>query len=167
MVLQEEGDSRAWIGPYIYDQEGKLIWSGAPLFKGFNVKDFRVNNVNGQDMMTGMYAHKGEAVVVNNKYELQHQVKIGEGRSILNIHDFNTVYNGTRALAMTQRSGYASRKESEAIGYNGGRCHLLFPGFEEFDTSNWQRTFTWSAQNHILMNESFTNHNCKHKWDYL
>lgn len=26
-----------WVGPHIYDQTGELIWSGAPLFNGFDV----------------------------------------------------------------------------------------------------------------------------------
>ncbi len=164
-VEQGDDDNSAWVGPLIYDQDGELVWSGAPMFHGYNVKDFKVSNVAGTPMLTGVYAKEGVEVVLNSNYEIVQRVPIDLPQHI-NIHGFNTVDNGTRSLAMTQRSAFASKEESKAIGFDG-ECHVSFPGFEERDTSTWKQTFAWNSQDHIRLNESHVPHTCKRVWDYL
>ena len=166
-VSQSDDDNKAWVGPHIYDQEGELIWSGAPFFEGYNIKDFKVSNVNGEDMLTGIWTRKGVDVVLNNKYEIHKELNAApEKGNSLNIHGFNTVANGTRALAMTLRVAKASVEESQRVGFDG-RCKVQFPGFEEYDTSTWEQTFSWTAEDRIHLDEVYVGTNCKGNWDYL
>ena len=163
-VVQKEDDNRPWIGPLIYDTNGELVWSGAPMFQGYDIKDFRVGNVNGEDVLTAVYRRKQMDVILNDRYEIVKEVKIEKGR--VNIHEFNTADNGTRVLPMIDKGGRASRLESQAVGYDG-RCKASFPGFEEYDTNTWEKMFAWNSKGHIHLNESFIEHTCKRGWDYL
>lgn len=165
-VKQKASDSRAWVGPWIYDSNGELVWSGAQMFGGFNVKDFKVSNVNGVDMLSGIYTHKHVDVLLNDKYEIHKEVAVGSGRSSINIHGFNTVDNGTHALAMTLRHAWASSQESKGVGFDG-QCRVLFPGFEEYNTTTWEQTYEWNAEGHIRLDEVFVEANCTRWWDYL
>ena len=139
-----------------------MIWSGAPLLKGYNLKDFRPQNVNGESMLTGIYAHSGVDIMINNQYEIQEQLHVKH----INIHDFNVVQNGTRALAMTVENYRASVAESRTVGFNG-QCQVSTTGFDEYDTTTWEKTFAWSAQKHITINESYTDPECMHSWDFM
>ena len=113
-------------------------------------------------MLSGLYGHKQEAIILNNRYEIHKELPLKRN----NHHGFNTVYNGTRALTMTANIMRASREESQTIGF-AGRCKAAYPGFEEFDTTTWQKTFEWNAKDHIHLDESFVSGSCKRQYDFM
>lgn len=165
-VEQDNDENRAWIGPYIYDQHGELIWSGAPAFEGYNIKDFRISNVGGVDMLTGIYGFGGFGVVLNSSYQVHELVGVEDDGSSINIHDFHTVDEGDAYLAMTLKSTPASEEllsKIECVGHS----KLEYPGFEERDSQTLQLRFAWSAEGHIDVNESFVKPVCNGVWDFL
>ena len=160
-------DRNAWIGPHIYDGSGELVWSGAPLFKGYNFKDFRVSSINGEPMLTGVYEHDHVDIVIDNTYRIVEKSAPEEDPVRVNIHDFNTVDDGTRALAMTHYDAKAEQDEADDVGLNV-ECRVDWIGFEEYDTTTWERTFSWNSKGHVHLSEGYNQrHTCKVHWDYL
>lgn len=99
-VEQEQG-SAAWNAPHIYDQNGQLIWSGAPMFDGFSTFDFRVSNVRGEPMLTAIRPHYEYTAILDSTYTNVENISIGIGDPEWdgighNMHEFLTVENGTR-----------------------------------------------------------------------
>ena len=159
-----------WVGPHIYDNQGELVWSGIPLLNGFNAFDFRVTQVDGEDMLSMSYWHK-YGVIVDSNYKIHQEVHHTDGG--FNQHDFNIVDNGTRALVMTTQAKRASRKVSHAVGYKG-KCKAAFDGFEEYDLATGERTHDWTSFERIGLDESYYNTDntiesrCDQKpWDFM
>ncbi|KAK5168454.1 uncharacterized protein LTR77_007024 [Saxophila tyrrhenica] len=163
-VEQKNEDTRAWIGPHIYDSTGELIWSGAPLFRGYNVNDFRVQTVNGEQVLTGVFKHDAIDVMVNSHYDIQNMVVLTKGD--INMHDFNVVENGTRALSMNLHRYEASLEESKAVGCDEP-YDVLTSGFKEYDTATWEVLFEWNAMDHIPITESYLETKCNNRWDFI
>lgn len=59
-----------WVGPYIYDGDGNLVWSGAPMFGYWNIFDFRTSIVHGQRMLTLLSDHEQRGFVINSSYQI-------------------------------------------------------------------------------------------------
>jgi hypothetical protein len=92
----------------------------------------------------------------------------------LNVHEFMTVENGTRALYLTREPKLTSRKNSKVVGYNGN-CYAGFDGFRELDVETWETVFKWSSENNIGLDESVVDrdpidHRCSQKggpWEFF
>ena len=168
IIVQKNDAGRQWVGPHIYDGEGELIWSGTPELDGFLLNDFRVSNVNGEDMLTGINPKHMGAMIFNNRYELHREIKIRKKGRGPNRHDFHTCDEGTRALAMTWYAGNASPEDLQSIGKEGP-CRLNREGFQEYDINTGEMLFDWSSEGHIRPGESYTGPSCSknHNWDYL
>ena len=64
--------SPPWNAPHIYDSEGELIWSGAPIFNGYTTFDFRVINMLGKPMLSMIAPHEVSSPV---QHKFHHQDK--------------------------------------------------------------------------------------------
>lgn len=151
--LNQEGHGSPWVGPYIYDRNGDLIWSGIPDFKRFNVFDFHVSQVDGQDMLTLLYPHDHQGYVLDNSYNTYRTIDVSDNGAV-NMHEFNVVENGTRALVLSNNFGTPSEDASREIGFNNGVCAASFEGFQELTSQNSSSMFRWSAEHHISLKES-------------
>ena len=172
-ALDQDQADRSWVGPHIYDGlTGELVWSGSLSFefsKG-NVDDFRVSNVNGEYRMTMMSRALGKGVILDSSYQMVDEVQIDDQYG-LNAHEFNFIENGTRALVIQTQNRYASKKESEKVGFEG-YCRCAFDGFEELNTSNWKSTFRFSSLGMIRLFESSLNNgeiqkHCTRGWGFV
>ena len=170
-AVQERPDM-PWNAPHIYDGNGGLIWSGAPVFSGFTTFDFRTINVLGKPMLSVISQHQGEAVIFDDTYEIYKRIDLGANRLHedevgLNIHEFTTVENGTRALYLTREPHRAPREMSQAVGVNG-TCYAVFDGIRELDTETWETTWSWSSYGRIGLDESVIRPQCNNPspWDY-
>lgn len=121
----------------------------------WTVSDFRVSNVQGEDMLTFIHHGDGKAYFIDQHYEVKRTIDLTEGDTQrVNGHEFALVDDGTRAIHFTNPSEFASRADSETIGYDG-RCYVRFHGFREWDTKSWESVFDWNEQDHIGLNESY------------
>lgn len=151
--LNQEGHGSPWVGPYIYDRNGDLIWSGIPDFKRFNVFDFHVSEVDGRDMLTLLYPHDHYGYVLDNSYNTYRKIDVSDNGAV-NMHEFNVVENGTRALVLSNNFGNPSEDASREVGFNNGICSAPFEGFQELVSHNASSVFRWSAEHHISLTES-------------
>lgn len=167
--LNGEQCDETWVGPHIYDgTNGELVWTGGPIFQ-HNVEDFRISNVNGEELMT-LFAYD-KAHVLNNDYTIGMALDI-EDQGTLNTHELNFVDNGTRVLFLRNGQEKVSRDESKSIGYHG-ECAVSFDGFSELDVTNsgWPEVFDWKSHGKIELKEStFVDGSAADRcggWDYL
>ncbi|KAK5168776.1 uncharacterized protein LTR77_006085 [Saxophila tyrrhenica] len=150
--------SPPWNAPHIYDSSGELVWSGAPVFNGYSTFDFRVIDVLGTPMLSIIAPHEGKAFLFDSTYQLQHEIFLGPeslrmDEVSLNVHEFATVDDGTRALHLTREPRKTSRENSKAVGYDG-ECYAGFDGFRELDVETWETVFSWTSEGKIGLDES-------------
>jgi hypothetical protein len=145
-----------WVGPYIFDQDGELIWSGAPLFDHFRSFDLRLAEVNGQMMLTVIYPHDNAAIVLNSSYQLIQRVVHSDRWEFSNMHEFNVVKNGSRALVLSKNeTQQLSWKELEPLNFSG-RCTVRADGLKFLDISLAppKELFAWKGIDHISIEET-------------
>lgn len=157
--VQQATTSDAWNAPHIYDAKGDLIWSGAYLFDGYSIFDFRVSTVGEDPMLTLLSFHEQKAVILDKEYNIFREVSLErpdpeDDRTRMNMHEFTTVEDGTKALYLTVTPMDASKEFSAAIDYDG-ECRAQYDGFVELDTETWEPTFVWNSYGHIGLDESF------------
>jgi hypothetical protein len=163
-----------WIGPHIYDDDGTLIWSGAPMFDNGNIEDFRISNVGGEEMMTLMDQRHGKGVFMNNHYQEvdRKEAKGPDGKGGFNSHEFHFVDGGTKALVVwSVAKTYNASETMEMLGVDMP-CQVACDGINEFDVATWESSFSWSSCDHIGLDEStyktdFIPKMCNGKWDYV
>ena len=171
-VVDQADHDKAYVGPHIYDSYGQLIWSGVPTFDGYDAFDFKVTYVNGQDMLTAIHPHGNHSLILNNNYEVYADVDTGINKQTLNMHDFEVVDNGTKALYLTRRLKETSIENSRRVGFRG-HCYVEFTGFEERDLATGEITFQWNPENKIDLDETtlrtrrIKNICTGDPWDYL
>jgi hypothetical protein len=177
-----------WNGPHIYDQNGDLIWSGAPFFKHYNTFDFRVTHVNGQPMMSLVVPHDlpgpngrkinhisfpghgtGDGVILDDSYNIYRTIDMRGDISNPNMHDLTIMDNGKRALMLTQKT---YKPTTVRIGKVNKPCKIGWQGLRETELETGKVVFEWDAQHHIDPFES-TKHEapyrvmCQDIWDIL
>jgi len=123
-----------------------------------------VQYVNGEQVLTGIYGHDGVDAMVNQHYEFRDRLPLDKAN--INMHDFNVVENGTRALQMNIHRYKASAEESAAVGFDG-QCKAITSGFKEYDTATWEVLFEWDGADRIPINESYLQPSCKKRWDFM
>ncbi|EME80230.1 uncharacterized protein MYCFIDRAFT_77993 [Pseudocercospora fijiensis CIRAD86] len=162
-----------WIGPTIYDNAGELVWSGASTFLKTRVDDFRISHVAGELLMTMIWDEHGAGVMMNSSYEI---VKAREFTRphLINMHEFHFVDDGRRAIILRGNRKKAGAEDAKAVGFDEETsCMAEFDGFEEFDTTTWERTFQWSSFGRIALSESTwqdsrtIRERCEEGWDFL
>ena len=153
-LLGQKQRGEAWIGPYIYDGKGELIWSGAPLFDSFNIFDFRPIEINGEKMFTAIYKREDAGVIVDNSYKIKKMIKWPGGHDAANMHEFNLFDKGTKAIVFTREVYNLSKEKSRRVGYDG-ECSIDTNGLLELDitVSPPKTLFNWSSIDHISLDE--------------
>ena len=114
--------------------------------------------VNGTEMLTAIYPHDNAAVILNNHYEVVETVVHSSTWDYSNMHDFNVVEDGRRALVLTKDGAVTlSKEKSKVVGYNGN-CLVRGDGMKYLDiTTQPPRTlFFWNGTNHIGLDETQT-----------
>ena len=121
----------------------------------WTVSDFRVSNIMGASMLTFISHENGKAYLVEETYNIHKEVDLTNGGTEkVNGHEFAVVDKGTKALYFTNPNAYATREQSETIGFKGN-CFVRFHGFRELDTQSWEPVFSWDEADHISLNESY------------
>lgn len=149
----DQVDFPLWNGPHIYDSNGELIWSGAPFVKYVNTFDFRMSEVNGQQMLSFVWPknRQGNGWILDNTYQLHTIVDMVGNHSRWNMHEFNLIDDGTRALMGFPQDYSATRVNNE--NYTGP-CKIGWQGFKEVDVNTGEVYFEFNTQGHIDPAES-------------
>ncbi len=162
-----------WNGPYIYKDNGELIWSGIPAFHHLNTFDFRTVEDHDERRLSLIdpAAEHHAGVILDERYEIVNTVDLRGDLDTTNMHDFTVVDNAAHALTLTRVPGEATREESLEVGFNG-ICQTGWEGFRELDVQTSEILYDWNPHGHISLNETTlkvdTIHNmCSNGWDIL
>lgn len=126
------------------------------LTEGYKTFDFRVSNVQGQDMLTFLNPRNRSFVMLDRHYNISKEVEISpfNGTEINNMRELNFVDEGARALVFYDEIRNASKSISDEIGFNG-TCLVMDSTFKEADPKqDWKFVYRWAAHKRIQLSES-------------
>ncbi|KAJ5127403.1 hypothetical protein N7448_008182 [Penicillium atrosanguineum] len=155
------------VGPYIYDDNGMLIWAGSLFWDNQNVFDFHAVHDLSADNEThiSMIVNwerdgpgKGKGVMMNKHYHVETEVNVLNDLHDFNMHEFNILPGGKTALACTYRSREISMED---FGRPAESSFIVSGGFVELDMETSEILVQWESFDHIPLHES----NMFHAWD--
>lgn len=123
------------------------------MVQNWDVIDFKMSNVRGEDLMTFLVQREGNGYILDNTFEVREKVKVGTLGVDFNSHEFYFMDNGKRAIVLAEGRRDATKEQALAIKYEKN-CRCLFNGFKELDTRTWEPLFEWSSFEHIPLEES-------------
>lgn len=140
------------------------------MFDNLNIEDFRVSDVQGEDLMTLVDQHTGKGAIINDEYQILERPRIDDAKNV-NTHEFNFVDNGTRALVIKNDRRKAPLDQVREIGFDGP-CSVDYEHFQELDTETWEVVFDWDSMDHVRLSESTwlessVEDRCNSHWDFL
>lgn len=98
-IVEQTDNDKTYVGPGIYDsRNGELIWNGGSDLNNFNVFGLKVTEFEGEDMLTFLQPQENHGVIMDTHYNIRRHVRTGIWQRTHNMHDFQLVENGTRAL---------------------------------------------------------------------
>lgn len=139
------------------------------MFQSANTFDFRVIEVEGQRWMSVLCTYLESAFLLDEHYRIRKTIPLGARGQVINMHDFNVIENGTRALALHRNITDPGKEQINGLGRHG-QCRAISQWFEERDITRdgWNTVFRWNSLYHIGMNEStMTDGECRGVWDFL
>lgn len=161
-VIHPETPTQRWhpcqVGPYIYDQDGMLIWAGSCMFNNRNIFDFRAaNNIDDNYHLSFILQHafegpdKGHGYVLDEKYEEEYAVPVTNNLGAFNMHEFRVLDGGKTALATAYRPKEVNLGD---LGRPHARGWIMTGGFVEMDMATGEVLFEWMSPGHIPISES-------------
>ncbi|RAL13944.1 uncharacterized protein BO97DRAFT_442222 [Aspergillus homomorphus CBS 101889] len=156
------------IGPYIFDQDGELVWTGAEYTDNQNAFDLRVvANVPGKPQLSLM-VQTGLGVDLEhaNGTVLDHQYRELASTPVFDKHEFY-VYAPHKALAIHQ---WPKVVDLADFGLPGISREIKFQGFRDVDYTTGHVFFEWNSEGQIPLHESridITVGNPPHGADYI
>ncbi|PYH48539.1 uncharacterized protein BP01DRAFT_151075 [Aspergillus saccharolyticus JOP 1030-1] len=151
------------VGPHIYDQDGKLVWTGSCLHDNRNVFDFKTttNIAEGtthlsyilQQMFVndGTPLAKGAGYILNDKYMVENAIPITNDLERWDLHEFNILPSGKTALAASIRIQDQTLAE---LGRPTEMSRVASGGFLEIDIATGAVLFDWDSRDKIPLHES-------------
>ncbi|PYI17453.1 hypothetical protein BO99DRAFT_364226 [Aspergillus violaceofuscus CBS 115571] len=151
------------VGPHIYDQDGKLVWTGSCLHNNRNVFDFKPTNhiadgathlsfiLQNNYINDGTPLAKGAAYILNDKYLVENTIPITNDLERWDLHEFNVLPGGKTALAASIRIQDQSLAE---LGRPAESSRVASGGFVEIDLATSAVLFDWDSRDKIPLHES-------------
>ncbi|KAJ6013938.1 hypothetical protein N7540_008529 [Penicillium herquei] len=154
------------VGPYIYDNDGVLVWAGPALFDNRNTFDFRANlNMDGEPRLSFIVAwdiengaDRGNGVILDNHYQVEREVLPLVDVHDFNMHEFNIMDGGKTVLACVYRPTEISLED---FGRPEEKSWVVSGGFAEFNIETNELLTQWNSLDHLSLTES----NMFHAWD--
>ncbi|KAJ5915457.1 hypothetical protein N7466_011390 [Penicillium verhagenii] len=154
------------VGPYIYDNDGVLVWAGPSLYDNRNAFDFRANlNMDGEPHLSFIVAwdnengaDRGHGVIVDKHYQIEKEVLPLVDVHDFNMHEFNILDGGKTVLACVYRQVEVDLAD---FGRPNEKSWVVSGGFAEFDIETNEILTQWNSLDHIALHES----NMFHAWD--
>lgn len=126
------------------------------MYDNRNVFDFKANwNIDDQPHLSFILQHddvnKGSGMILNSKYEVEHEVGVINDLDAFNMHEFNILDGGKTALACTYRTQTISLAD---FGRPGEETWAQTGGFVELDVESADVLFEWDSREQIPVHES-------------
>lgn len=177
--LDQISPANGWVGPHIYDNSGELVWSGVGVSRGWDVLDFRRSFVKQEKnqkekkekgeregaFLTFLVQKTGEAVVLDEMYQVRERRKVGKGGGNFNSHELHFLGDGdgdddgTKVVVMHETHRTVPSEEirelsSSSMNETTSPCKVQWDGFRVLDTFTWETIFEWNSYNHVKLSES-------------
>lgn len=159
------------------DESGaqELVWSGAHLFPGRPVSDFKVSMIDGRPHLSFMLCRDmlgdshpaGAHIILDAKYRVVRTTLNQNGQGLANMHEFNIVNDGASSLII-----HANKRHIEPTSKRPSLmdCWVTDEGFQELDADGTP-VFEWWALDHLDPSESTEPSRCGRgidkPWDFL
>ncbi|KAJ5631374.1 uncharacterized protein N7484_011474 [Penicillium longicatenatum] len=135
-------------GPHIYDQDGRLVWTGAPMFDNRNVFDFKTITLHNETYISLIlqYSHdgreRGYGMILDQNYQVYRKIPLRKDLGVFDIHEFNVLDNGQSAVV----TNYLSEEITlEAFGRPEEKTWLEYGGFAELDINTADVLYHWNS----------------------
>ncbi|KAH6696698.1 ASST-domain-containing protein [Leptodontidium sp. MPI-SDFR-AT-0119] len=164
-------------GPYIFDTNGSLVWSGFGVAGPANVYNFHVCSYRGADHLcfhagtqTRTYS-KGHGVVMDGQYRVVKTVHAAAEGLPSDLHEFRLNDNGETALMTI----YQPRQlDLRKYGVTSGLGWVLDSMFQEVNITSGELLFEWRSLDHVppemgyhALNISEEGQTSETAWDYF
>lgn len=111
--------------------------------------------------LTFLVQKTGEAVVLDEMYQVRERRKVGKGGGNFNSHELHFLGDGdgTKVVVMHETHRTASSEEirelsSSSMNETTSPCKVQWDGFRVLNTLTWETMFEWNSYNHIKLSES-------------
>lgn len=145
------------------------MWSGVGVSGGWDVLDFRRSFVRQKNeeggkkegFLTFLVQKTGEAVVLDEMYQVRERRKVGKGGGNFNSHELHFLGDGdgTKVVVMHETHRTASSEEirelsSSSMNETTSTCKVQWDGFRVLNSLTWETIFEWNSYNHVKLAES-------------
>lgn len=151
------------------------MWSGVGVSRGWDVLDFRRSFVKqekdqktekrGEEekggFLTFLVQKTGEAVVLDEMYQVRERRKVGKGGGNFNSHELHFLGDGdgTKVVVMHETHRTVSSEEirglsSSSMNETTSTCKVQWDGFRVLNSLTWETIFEWNSYNHVKLSES-------------
>ncbi|KAE8395620.1 ASST-domain-containing protein [Aspergillus alliaceus] len=145
-------------GPYIYDNDGNLIWSGADGSATELFHDLKVCPYEGSDHLCYFQGNqiegyaRGRHVVLNEHYKEVTAIQSGNGLTLSDLHELKFINETTALIPIYQPRRY----NLEAYNISANKGWVMDGVFQEIDTKTGKVLFEWRSLDHVALSESYT-----------
>ncbi|KAJ5939675.1 hypothetical protein N7466_002809 [Penicillium verhagenii] len=143
-------------GPYIFCDDGDLVWSGVGYFSGY-VIDFGVVVIDGEPALRAFEGSldaphvrmNGHHSVLDNRY--QNIAVVGAvSHRLVSGHEFNVIGGKTALVELA----VPVPTDLSSYGGDGGQQWIISSGFQEIDIHTRELIFEWYSLDHVNPNYS-------------
>lgn len=146
-------------GPYIYDNYGQLVWSGAGTQGASTAHNPHVCDYHGKDHLCffqGNQHHgyaRGHGIIMDSSYRVVKTVEAAGSASPTDMHEFRLINGGKSALVTI----YQPRPyDLGNYGIGPGLGWVMDSVFQELDVETGDLIFEWRSLDHISPSFSYT-----------
>lgn len=111
--------------------------------------------------LTFMVQKTGEAVVLDEMYQVRERRKVGKGGGNFNSHELHFLGDGdgTKVVVMHETHRTASSEQirglsSSSMNETTSPCKVQWDGFRVLNSLTWETMFEWNSYNHVKLAES-------------
>ncbi|KAJ5624836.1 hypothetical protein N7510_001145 [Penicillium lagena] len=146
-------------GPYIFDNDGELVWSGWGNSGPGNAHGMHVCKYQGADHLCFFQGNqqkgycRGHGVILDKQYRIVRSVQPGGGMASSDMHEFRPVGDGKTALMTVYQ-----QRQFDMTPWNikTGVGWLMESIFQEVDVETSKVLFEWHALDHVDPSMSYT-----------
>ncbi|KAJ5592023.1 uncharacterized protein N7459_002392 [Penicillium hispanicum] len=165
-------------GPYIFRDDGELVWSGYTYFSIW-AANFQKSRWKGQDVLFSFegdhnpaYGHgHGHATILNQRYETIRELRAGNHK-LMDKHEFHVIDEQTALLQVYQ----PIPTDLSRWGGSPEQQWIVNAIFQELDLETGELLFEWSSLDHVSPDEAVlplnpgqagAGYNSSDAWDYF
>ncbi|KOC09279.1 hypothetical protein AFLA70_39g003881 [Aspergillus flavus AF70] len=145
-------------GPYIYDTDGNLVWTGADGSTTELFHDLQVCPYEGSDHLCYFQGNqiegyaRGRNIILNKDYAQAATVQSGDGLTLSDMHELDIIDNTSVLIAIYQPRRY----NLTAYNVSADNGWVMDGVFQEINITSGKVLFEWRSLDHVGISETYT-----------